>query len=268
MMGTTHYAAGALFTAALAPPTANLLGVELSPGDLAIGVCIGTVAGVLPDIDHPDSLITKGLLPGIRGLGALGHALGWVLSLPPRVVGVGARATMNHRGGTHSITFMLGWTLLAAPIYSLMIAMLAFMLSMLMPILSTILFEPLLGQAISFNPSHVFDWLLANTPSVMPLVMISVFYGYLSHLVTDSMTKVPVPWPWPFSKKRYHILPPGFRVTTDSVVERGLIRPIIILLAVVAFVANIGVPLAENALDTVQQEENKERPQKKKQIDR
>lgn len=249
MMGKTHYAFGALFTAVAAGPTAGIFGVNLSPGELAIGVAIGTFAGVLPDIDHPNSLITKGLVPGTKYLGKLGKPLGWFFSIPPRVIGIGARATMNHRGGTHSATFMMMWTLLAAPLYALMIGLMAFALSFVLGILSPLVFEPIFNHPLGFNPKTVIDWLIHGLPPIMPLVMISVFWGYFAHLFSDSMTKVPVPWPWPFSKKRFFLLPKGMRVTTDSSLETGIIRPIVMVMATAAIAINVIIPLGNEVFD-------------------
>jgi membrane-bound metal-dependent hydrolase YbcI (DUF457 family) len=249
MMGKTHYAFGALFTAAAAPPTADLLGINLSPGKLAIGVAIGMVAGVLPDIDHPSSMITKGLLPGSKQFGFIGRGIGQVLSLPPRIVGLGARATMNHRGGTHSALFMLAWTLLAAPLYALLAGLAACIIAFILAAADPIIFHPLFHHNIGFSPGAVVHWLIHETPSVMPLVMISVFWGYFAHLFSDSMTKVPVPWPWPFSKRRLWILPKNLRVTTDSPVENHFIRPVVVVLAVLLCIINIGIPVIRGVID-------------------
>lgn len=244
-MGKTHYVTGALFTAAMAPMTSQVLGLDLSPAELVIGVGIGTIAGVLPDIDHPESLVTKGLLPGRKLFGGIGRYIGWFLAIPPRIVGVGARATMNHRGGTHSVTFMMGWTLLAAPMYALVIAFAIFLLSLVLGVLGGIL-----PGVPTIDMASVVRWLVTNTPHIMPLVMVCVFWGYLAHLVSDSMTKVPVPWPWPFSKKRYFVLPKFLRFTTDSFTENRLVRPLAWLLFIIAFTWNIGVPLFYQGVDT------------------
>ena len=61
------------------------------------------------------------------------------------------------------------------------------------------------------------------------------------------MTNVPVPWPWPFSKKRINLLPKGTRITTDSFAENFLIRPLILVLLVVALIFNVGIPIIEQA---------------------
>ena len=247
MMGKSHVASGALLTAAAEPVINEILHLGLTPAEMAIGVGIGAIAGVLPDIDHPDSFITHGIIPGERLFGSLGKMLGYLLCIPPRIVGVGARATMNHRGGTHSALFMVAWTLLAAPIYAAVFALGVFAASVIWTPLSAIL-----GINATFQVSDVIHWLIANLPSIMPLVIVSVFCGYLAHLITDSMTKVPVPWPWPFSKKRWHVLPKPFRITTDSFTENALIRPFFIILLIAVFIYNIGIPLGEDLFGRAQ----------------
>jgi membrane-bound metal-dependent hydrolase YbcI (DUF457 family) len=196
------------------------------------------VAGVLPDIDHPDSLITHGILPGRKRLGPIGKLVGWLFSLPPRIIGVGARARMNHRGGTHSVLFMLAWTLLAAPLYALLAGAIVFVLAFVLQALTAII-----PGLPAIHSGTFLNWLWHNTSHIMPLVMVSVFWGYLSHLTADSMTKVPVPWPWPFSKRRFFLLPKGMRITTDSTIENHFIRPLVVVAAAAAFVVFIGIPL-------------------------
>jgi membrane-bound metal-dependent hydrolase YbcI (DUF457 family) len=249
MMGKTHYAFGALFAAAGGPAINDALGLGLSPVELTVGVGVGMVAGVLPDIDHPDSLITKGLLPGRRLFGKISKAVGWWLSIPPRIVGVGARATGNHRGPTHSVTFGVGWTVLAVPLYAAQIAAAAFILSSLMGIISPALIAPITGHSLNFDPDSVVNWLIANAPSVMPLIMMSVFLGYMAHLVSDSMTNVPIPLLWPFSSRRFFFPWPKFmRVTTDSGTEHHLVMPIVVIAATIFYVALIGIPLVSGVV--------------------
>lgn len=246
MMGKTHVAAGALLTAAAAPPTLAAFGIDLSPEEVLISTGIGAIAGILPDIDHPQSGITKGDIPGARLFGAVGVAVTWALSLPPRIIGVGARATMNHRGGTHSAVFMVGWSVLAAPVYA--------GFALLIALIASLILNPLAGlipDAPQIQIGALASWMVDELPRVMPLVGVSVFWGYLAHLLTDSMTKVPVPWPWPFSRKRFSILPKPMRITTDSFVENAIIRPIIILALVLVLALRVAVPLASSAADSL-----------------
>lgn len=253
-MGKTHSAAGALACAAILPPASSLLGMDLSPGAVAVGVMIGAVAGVLPDIDHPDSLVTHGIIPGAKKMGALGKALGWFLSIPPRIIGIGARATMNHRGGTHSLLFAAAWALLAAPIYGTLIAVTAIIIAPIWALTIGSLLS-IIGIDASFTSAEVIKWLGANIPTIYPLVALSVFIGYLSHLITDAMTKVPVPFLWPLKRKskkgkktdyvRFFVLPKPMRITTDSPTENGFVRPAIYAALVLFLVLNVFIPMGQ-----------------------
>lgn len=240
-MGKSHVAFSAALTAITLPTANAALGLGFSPVELAAGVGIGAVAGVLPDIDHPDSFITHGVIPGAGLFGPIGKGVGYLLCIPPRIVGVGARATMNHRGGTHSMVFAVAWSLLAAPLYAGVFSLLF--------LLASILLSPLLGLlGASISPGSVIDWTFSELPAAFPLIAVSVFIGYIGHLLADSMTKVPVPWPWPFSKKRYFILPKPMRLTTGSFTETNLLRPLFIAALLVAFGWWIGYPLVEELL--------------------
>ncbi len=239
-MGNTHAAAGGLFAAALVPPTASLFGIDIDPEEVLIATGIGVVAGLLPDIDHPNSMITAGVVPGAKFLGPLGRPLGFFLSIPPRIIGAGARTKLKHRGGTHSALFMALWTVLAAPLYAVCIAAGAFILATILGIIAAIL--PIVPE---LNPGDVVSWLFNKLPGAMPLIMMSVFWGYFSHLLTDSMTNVPVPWPWPFSKGRYSILPKGLRITTDSFTEKTLVRPLILVLLAIVLLFRVGIPVLQ-----------------------
>lgn len=250
MMGKTHAAAGALFATALSPATAEVFGRDMGPEEVVLAAAIGTVAGLLPDIDHPQSMIVAGVVPGAKYLGPAGPVLGWALSLPPRLVGAGARTKLKHRGGTHSALFMVLWTLLAAPLYAGMAAVIALLISMVLGILAAIL--PIVPE---WDIAGFVGWLAAATWKAMPLIMVSVFWGYLSHLVTDSMTNVPVPWPWPFSKKRLSLLPKSMRIRTDSFTEKALIRPLIFIGLLLALLWNVALPIVQNGLGPSPEEE-------------
>lgn len=262
-MGNTHAAAGALFATALTVPTAALVGIDLGPAEVALAAGIGTVAGLLPDIDHPDAMLTKGKVPylekllGRSGRGLMRLVLLW-LSIPPRIIGVPARAMGNHRGPTHSILFMLLWTALAAPLYALQLAALVWLFSIPWNLLAAAL--PLIGP-INFHDFT--QWLIHALPSVVPLVMIAVFWGYFSHLFTDSLTNVPIPWLYPLKKRgkggkkgdyiRFFFLPKPLRVTTDSFTEKMLVRPVILVLCLYFLAVNAVVPIGQQVFNQGQQ---------------
>jgi membrane-bound metal-dependent hydrolase YbcI (DUF457 family) len=243
MMGKTHVAFSAMATAGALPVINSVAGLGFSTPELAVGIGIGAVAGVLPDIDHPNSFITHGVIPGSRIFGPVGKAVGFLLCIPPRIVGVGARATMNHRGGTHSLLFSILWALLAAPLYAAVFSLMLLILSfILVPILG------LLSIELPINAGLIIDWMFSELPAAFPLIAISVFIGYVGHLVADSLTKVPVPWPWPFSKKRYFLLPKPMRLTTGSFTETTLLRPLFVAALIVLIGWHVAYPLIVSLL--------------------
>ena len=80
MLGRDHALSGAVVFAALAPS------LHVTAAHLAAGVVLAAGAGVLPDIDHPDSTIS-------RSFGFLTEWFAWVVD----------RLSGGHRHGTHSI---------------------------------------------------------------------------------------------------------------------------------------------------------------------
>src|SRR6185437_10194221 len=87
MLGRDHALSGAVVVAALAPP------LHVGIAHLAAGVVLGAGAGVLPDIDHPDSTIS-------RSFGFLTEWFAWVVD----------RISGGHRHGTHSLVGIAAFT--------------------------------------------------------------------------------------------------------------------------------------------------------------
>lgn len=231
---------GALAWTAAAVPVATAVGVDLSPVEVAVGLPLACVAALLPDIDHPDALLTRGWIPGTKYFGKLGRPLGIFISIPPRIIGHLARGVMGHRGGTHSIVFGLMWTFAALPLYALLIAALAWIISVIFSV-----------TPLAFDPGAVWAWEQAHMPSIMPLVMIAVFLGYFSHLASDGLNTVPIgPIFWPFSKKRPFLWPKGLRIRVDSPVEH-LLRSLLTIITVVLVIWVIIPPLYQQIRDGV-----------------
>jgi membrane-bound metal-dependent hydrolase YbcI (DUF457 family) len=80
MLGRDHALSGALAFAALGPS------LHVTGSHLAAGVLLTAGAGTLPDIDHPDSTIS-------REFGFLTQAFAWLVD----------RLSGGHRHGTHSL---------------------------------------------------------------------------------------------------------------------------------------------------------------------
>lgn len=246
-MGKTHMAFGGLFTAVGLPLANQKLGLDLSTSEMLVGVALGTAAGVLPDVDHPNSLITQGVIPGTGAFGVIGKALGWFFSIPPRLLGLAVRQVMGHRGGTHSFLFAVGWAVLVVPVYALFFSVAAFLIGAVIGP-----FAAMFGVADSFGgalstASHVaVDGILAH----IPMISVAVFLGYIAHLYSDSLTRVPVPWPWPLkigpNQGRWFLAPKGMRILTGGDFERVVVKPIVMLATLGALLFFTVLPAGQN----------------------
>jgi membrane-bound metal-dependent hydrolase YbcI (DUF457 family) len=249
MMGKTHVVGGCLTAAVMIPVTSDVLGLGFGPLEVAAGVGIASIASMLPDTDHPDSLISHGILPGRKAFGKLSMALGWYLSIPPRLIGRASRTVLSHRGGTHSALFMLGWALLGAPIYAVTTLGIVYVISAVLSALAAII-----PSAPTIDLGAFASWLFSHTSEIMPLVMVSIFWGYLAHLFQDSLTQAPVPWLWPFTKRKFFFLPKNLRIKTDSPFENHFVRPALFVLLVAALALNVVIPLATSTYESAQHE--------------
>lgn len=154
MMGATHMTAGVL----VGYTVGQLAGLPLpETGVLAV---VGAVAALLPDLDHPQSLIRQ-------RTGFVGTLAGF---------------WMRHRGITHTIP--------VAVLAGLIVA--------------------LLGP---------------------PVLAVTVFAGYASHLLLDALTRSGVPLAWPLTWEPVRLLPGPLQVRTGGWRE-GLFMLLLMGLAV------------------------------------
>lgn len=107
--------------AILAGPVSHTLGApEIPEWGIPIGLCVGAVAGLLPDIDEPNAMLARGSwVP--RSLGPFARFIGMIVSLPFKIAGIFLKGVLGHRGGTHSLAMSVMFTLLfAIPITALL----------------------------------------------------------------------------------------------------------------------------------------------------
>lgn len=236
MLAKTHVPFAALTTVAAAPIVGQAVGQPFTPETLLIAVAVGSIAGMLPDIDHPGALLSGGkIFPNARSIPKpirpLMMAFGFFLSMPPRFLGYFVRGVFGHRGGTHSLVFLLLWALLAAPIYAGFVFGLAWLASAI-----------LAPTPLAFNPGGTWDFFMANADVIMPVAIIAIALGYFSHLLSDSFNTVPVPWLWPFVDKRFFLLyPPFLRITVGTSSEWAF-RMITLVLLAYFLIVNIALP--------------------------
>lgn len=249
MTGKTHVAFGALFAAVGLPVVNRVAGLDFSGSEMLVGTAIGTVAGILPDIDHSEGSLTHGKIPlkFLRKFGFLMTAAIWILSIPIRVIGHWIRLGVSHRGPTHSFVFAVGWSLLAAPLYAGAAVVAGIILSSFLDTVRHVV--PALHASwitSTGQMAHVMaHYILGN----IVLIALSVLFGYLAHLYSDGLTKQRVPLMWPFNEKRYTTaFTKAMICVTDDRKEHIIYRPFARATALIAIGGLIIFPSVQHFL--------------------
>jgi membrane-bound metal-dependent hydrolase YbcI (DUF457 family) len=239
MLGRDHALTGAVVFAALAP----VLHVPLA--ELPAGVVLGAGAGVLPDIDHPDSTIAE--------------SFGFVTETFAKIMNL---VSGGHRHGTHSVIGVAVFTAAAwgagvlqthpsdgvrfghgALAGALTVAMIPAVL-VLMLLYSSALRALKIGghhgDLIGFAGAVVTCYLGTDVASVtvghwrMPFMAMAVALGCIAHIAGDELTHGGCPVLWPVSMHEFHLLPKPFQITTAKMIENRIIFPLLVILLAVA----------------------------------
>jgi membrane-bound metal-dependent hydrolase YbcI (DUF457 family) len=224
MLGRDHALSGAFAFAALAPS------LHVTVAHLAAGVALTAGAGVLPDIDHPDSTIS-------RSFGFLTEAFAWLVD----------RISGGHRHGTHSLIGIAVFTAGAfvAGRYQLSWAHAAGHSAFSWKILPAVLFMSLIYsaalRALHLGGHHAdvlgigaavitlytgADLSLLTTWHV-PMLALATGLGCAAHIVGDELTHGGCPLFWPVSKHEFHVLPRPLQITTAKLAETWLVFPLL-----------------------------------------
>jgi len=198
MVGISH----AVIGASTAIAVSSVLGANTHSYILSIG--IGTAASLLPDIDAEVSTIK--IFAKKRLQGRLANSF----------------VRKSRRNRFPDIFIHIG------------ISLFEVIVGMTLLIVSTI-FGKHRGLAHSLiflallSPISVISSALLSSKTVFGYVFI---FGYLSHILTDSMTVTGVQMLAPFSKNHYHILPRKYRFTTGSATEVIYVGIFVLLAAI------------------------------------
>lgn len=228
MLGRDHALSGALVFAALAPP------LHVTGSQLAAGVLITAGAGVLPDIDHPDSTIA-------RSFGFLTEWFAWAV----------ARVSGGHRHGTHSLVGIAVFTAGALGAGALQLSgpqaggQAAFWWHMApAAIFLALLYSAALralhigghhGDLIGIGAAALTCYAgldLVQLPIGswhVPMLALATALGCAAHIAGDELTHGGCPLLWPFSKYEFHLLPPPLRITTAKMTENQIIFPLLVV---------------------------------------
>lgn len=237
MLGRDHALSGAVVFAAVAP----MLHVPLAV--LPAGVVLGAGAGVLPDIDHPDSTIASSFGFLTEGFARLTNFLAG-----------------GHRHGTHSLIGVAAFTAGAWASGSLQAHAKGGMAfghtSLSLSVLPALLYLTLLyssalralkvgghhGDLIGFVGAAVTCYLGTDlTPVVVwgwrvPFLAVAIALGCLAHIAGDELTHGGCPVLWPVSQHEFHLLPKPMRITTAKMVENRIVFPALTIALVLALV--------------------------------
>lgn len=200
MMGITHGVSGATIW------VASTTILDLPPDQVLLGGVLTMGASILPDIDHPNSTVS-------RSLGKLSQGFAWLVS---KIAG-------GHRNGTHSIIgvlILLGIALLTTYTGFGWIWVWLMLLSTLVLVGKE---RGLLIGVVSGILTLV--WYQADDPGILPVVCLTL--GTIIHILGDMITHGGCPLLYP-DKKRYAL---GL-FKTNSPPERAVFWALILLLIV------------------------------------
>jgi membrane-bound metal-dependent hydrolase YbcI (DUF457 family) len=245
MLGRDHALSGAVVFAALAPT------LHVHVAYLAAGVVLTAGAGVLPDIDHPDSTIS-------RSFGFLTEWFAWLVD----------KLSGGHRHGTHSLlgimvftaaTYGAGLFQLSEPkaatsghiVFSWHIAPAALVLALLYSAaLRALHIGGHFGDLIGIGAALVTCFTGADLTQLpvgswhVPLLAAATALGCAAHIAGDELTHGGCPLFWPLSMHEFHLLPRPLQITTAKLCETWVIFPLLLVGLAVAVWHATGHPLA------------------------
>ena len=229
MLGRDHALSGAAAFAALAPS------LHVTSAHLAAGVVLAAGAGVLPDIDHPDSTISQ-------SFGFLTEWFAWMVD----------RLSGGHRHGTHSL---VGIAVFTAAAYGAG----AFQLSEpraasghialswhIVPaaVILALLYSSALralhvgghyGDLVGIAAALVTCLTGADLARLsvgswhVPMLAAVTALGCAAHIAGDELTHGGCPLFWPASMHEFHLLPRPLQITTAKLCETWIVFPLLVI---------------------------------------
>jgi membrane-bound metal-dependent hydrolase YbcI (DUF457 family) len=245
MLGRDHALSGAVAFAALAPL------LHVTEAHLAAGVVLTAGAGVLPDIDHPDSTIS-------RSFGFLTEWFAWVVD----------RLSGGHRHGTHSLfgiavftvgTYGAGLFQLSEPkaaaaghlVFSWHIVPAVLVLALLYSsALRALRIGGHLGDLLGIGAAVITCFTGADLERLpvgswhIPLLAVATALGCAAHIAGDELTHGGCPLFWPASMHEFHLLPRPLQITTAKLAETWIIFPLLLVGLAVAVWHATGHPIS------------------------
>ena len=221
LLARDHALSGALAFTASAPR----LHVH-SPAALAAGAVFTAGAATAPDIDEHGSTIS-------RTLGFFTEAVSWVVH----------KVSGGHRMGTHSIAGVAAFTLAALVAVHYATGMPGKLVLGL--ILAVLLAAGIRALRIGGHHADVIG-LGAAAAAVywhagLGLVPVCIGLGAAAHIAGDELTHDGCPLGWPVSKREYHLLPHGLRITTGKAAEHWIVGPALFVATCYLVYRDVGI---------------------------
>jgi len=223
VLGRDHALSGALAFAALAPVMRVPAG-----GYLVTGIALSAGAGLLPDIDHPDSSVAL-------SFGFLTNAFAWLVE----------KISGGHRHGTHAVIGVALFTLgaLSAAHYQMLTPRAAFSWLLVPAGLYLALLYSAALRALKIGGHHgdligiggavatiyTGSDLLTLTHWHVPMLALATALGAAAHIAGDELTHGGCPLLYPVSGHEFHLLPRPLQITTAKVAETYAIFPVLAL---------------------------------------
>jgi membrane-bound metal-dependent hydrolase YbcI (DUF457 family) len=223
VLGRDHALSGALAFAALAP------GLHVSGAYLATGIALSAGAGVLPDIDHPDSSIAL-------TFGFLTNTFSWLIE----------KVSGGHRHLTHAIPgvavftagaltagrYQLSASAAHHPAFSWHLVPAGIFLALLYSAALRALkigghHGDLIGIAGAAATIYTGADLITLTSWHVPLIGLATAIGCVAHIAGDELTHGGCPLLYPVSDHEFHLLPRPLRITTAKITESYVIFPVL-----------------------------------------
>jgi membrane-bound metal-dependent hydrolase YbcI (DUF457 family) len=205
MMGRTHALTGTLGAIGIS------FYVPLSIPEALTAVVITTGAALLPDIDHPNSTVSK-------SLGPITVAFCWLMTL----------VSGGHRRGTHSIAgiLALGAVAQAGVMYrNTGAGQVALCTTMILAIAGAVRLLRIPGWLDDLAPIPIVIALVCLTRVPLDIVPAALILGCAIHVLGDIITLTGCPIWWPFSDERVKL---GL-FKTNGIAERLVVTPVVIV---------------------------------------
>ncbi|MEV4320571.1 metal-dependent hydrolase [Actinocrispum sp. NPDC049592] len=241
--GPTHAVSGLLvWSAVTALLPGHAIG-ELSPRAWVVGAVLATGAALLPDLDHPQSTVSRtfgSISQGFSsGINAVSHGIYRLTR---------TRRDSNRDGGHRGLTHTLFFALLAALLTTVVVQQSQkWALPALMFVFAGLAIRGILHKMDGKNDA-LFITLLSIGLTALCLVWteqtsanaaacgVAVGIGCIAHYLGDAITEqgCPILWPIPLGGKTwYPVAPPKImRMQTGGKVELAVVAPLITLVTI------------------------------------